>query len=95
MFILTLNYIKPLEGVEEFLQAHRQFLDKYYQKQKFLLSGPQEPRTGGVILCHCHNKEEVQKIILEDPFYTNQVAEYDITEFYPVKASDDLIQYLK
>ena len=95
MFILSLNYIKPLEVVEQFLPGHRQFLDTYYQQKKFLLSGPKEPRTGGVILCHCEDKEAVLNIISQDPFYINQIAEYDITEFYPVKTSEDLTQYLK
>ncbi|PCS05705.1 hypothetical protein RU87_GL000415 [Lactococcus plantarum] len=35
------------------------------------------------------------KIISQDPFYINQIAEYDITEFYPVKTSQELTQYLK
>ncbi|MGX7047012.1 hypothetical protein ACWN83_08315 [Pseudolactococcus plantarum] len=48
-----------------------------------------------MILCHCDDKEAVLKIISQDPFYINQIAEYDITEFYPVKTSQELTQYLK
>ncbi len=33
MFILSLNYIKPLEVVEQFLPGHRQFLDTYINRK--------------------------------------------------------------
>lgn len=94
MFILNLNYIKPLKTVEQFLQGHREFLAHYYKEEKFLLSGPKEPRTGGVIICYCDNRDEVMRIISQDPFYINQIAEYEITEFYPVKTAKDLAKYL-
>ena len=31
MFIVSLTYIQPLEKIEEFLDEHRTFLDKFYQ----------------------------------------------------------------
>lgn len=94
MYILNLNYIKPLETVERFLQGHREFLDEYYAKEKFLLSGPKEPRNGGIIICHCDSRDEVLHILSQDPFYINQIAEYEITEFYPVKTAKAFTQYL-
>ena len=39
------------------------------------------PRTGGIILVRAKNKEAVQKIITHDPFYQNEIAQYEIIEF--------------
>lgn len=80
MFILLLHYKQPIEEVIKNLEAHRVFLDKYYDQGKFILSGPRIPRTGGCILCHAASKEEVKEIIKEYPFYFNRIADYEIIE---------------
>jgi len=85
MFILVLKYIKPLEQVDKYLEPHIQYLEKYYSLQKFICSGRRNPRIGGVILCRTHNLKETEAIIVEDPFYINQIAEYEIIEFSPSK----------
>jgi len=85
MFILVLKYIKPLEQVDKYLEPHIQYLEKYYSLQKFICSGRRNPRIGGVVLCKAHNLEEAEAIIAEDPFYINQIAEYEIIEFSPSK----------
>ncbi|CAG9895298.1 hypothetical protein BOVA604_2413 [Bacteroides ovatus] len=84
MFVLILTYKAPIEKVLELLDAHCRFLDKYYNAGNFLASGPQIPRTGGVILCRATDRVEVEEIIKEDPF--NEIADYQIIEFEPNKS---------
>lgn len=93
MFIASLTYIQPLATIEEYLEAHRQFLDKFYQKGLFVMSGRKEPRTGGIILINADNLEEVKQIIAEDPFHQHHIADYQIIEFYPSKVADGLEKY--
>lgn len=95
MFVLKLTYIKGIKEVEKLLTAHRAYLDKNYASHHFLASGPQVPRTGGMILCVANNREEVDSIIAEDPFLINGVADYDIIEFVPRKHVAELNDYLK
>lgn len=85
MFIIELTYKKELSEVEKFLENHKNFLDKNYEKKKFLCSGRKEPRTGGVILSNLLNRKEVEEIIQKDPFFINDIAKYNIIEFYPSK----------
>jgi len=42
-------------------------------------------RNGGVILCTGDSKEEVESIILEDPFNIHGLATYQVIEFTPSK----------
>lgn len=86
MFVITLTYKDSIENVLRLLPVHRQFLDKYYEAGNFIASGPQVPRTGGVILCQANNRNEVERIIKEDPF--NEIADYHITEFEANKCTD-------
>ena len=83
MFILTLTYKAPLEEVMRLLPVHYDFLNKYYESGHFIASGPQVPRTGGVIICKAESRPEVEQIISEDPF--NEIADYQVTEFEPNK----------
>lgn len=85
MFVIVLEYIKPLEVIEELLEEHIIFLNKYYEMEKFICSGRQNPRVGGLILAKASSKQELEKIIEEDPFYINKAAEYKIIEFVPTK----------
>nr|WP_320025853.1 YciI family protein [uncultured Acetobacterium sp.] len=94
MFIILLNYTKPIEAVEAVIPAHIDYLDHYYQLDKFVLSGRKRPRTGGVILCQASDKEEVWTIIAEDPFFIEKVADYEVLEFLPTKAAVGLERYL-
>lgn len=88
MFILNLTYIKPISDVETHLQNHISFLEKYYSSDKFICSGRKNPRIGGVILCNATDINEVNTIIKEDPFYTENIAKYEIIEFTPTKYAD-------
>lgn len=94
MFIIELTYTKPLEVVDQHLISHREFLDQYYANGTFIASGPQIPRTGGVIIAQAKNEAELQKIIEQDPFYINDIAEYRVIEFDAVKKQDWLAKHL-
>ncbi len=86
MFVILLNYKKPLSIVDRFVGEHREFLEQHYISGHFLLSGRKEPRTGGVILAKAETKSEIESIVRSDPFYREQIAEYEIVEFVPSMA---------
>lgn len=83
MFVVLLNYIKPLSEVDRFVGEHREFLEHYYASGNFLLSGRKDPRTGGVILANAGTRADIESIIQNDPFHREQIAKYEIVEFLP------------
>jgi uncharacterized protein YciI len=89
MFIVSLTYKTELSEVDQYIEAHVRFLDKYYTAGKFIASGRKVPRTGGIILIHAAGKAEVDSIIKEDPFYIADVADYEVTEFIPTKTAKE------
>ncbi len=94
MFILLLTYQKPLEEVDKHLAAHKVYLDKNYVVGNFIASGRRNPRIGGVILCRASQKEIVEELIKEDPFYAYEVAKYEILEFEPTKFTEGFDRFL-
>ena len=90
MFIISLNYIVPLEQLDKYMDAHVKYLKKYYKADVFIMSGRKVPRTGGVIIAQADSQEILEKIIAEDPFHTHQLAEFTITEFMASQSHPDL-----
>jgi uncharacterized protein YciI len=78
MFIIDLQYIVPLEELDEHMADHMQFLRKYYKNNVFVASGRKVPRTGGIILALANSKDEIITLMKEDPFTQHQLAEYTI-----------------
>lgn len=89
MYIAIVKYKKPLEEVDRFLQAHRDYLAKRYAAGDLITSGPQNPRAGGVIMIKPMERAAVDEIVANDPFYINGIADYQIVEFTPTLFCDD------
>jgi len=81
MFIIDIHYIAPIEEVDKHIDAHSAYLKKYIDNNTFIIAGRKVPRTGGILIANTGSKEEVEKIITEDPFYQHKVVEMTITEF--------------
>lgn len=94
MIIAVLTYKTELSEVEKFLEEHRMYLDKYYSSGKFVASGAQNPRIGGIILMNT-TKDEAQFLIKEDPFFRNNIAEYELIEFSPTKYQAGFDQFIR
>lgn len=90
MFFIKGTYRKPIEEVDRVLPAHYEYLDKCFAERKFIFAGRRVPRNGGVILCNPRDREEAEAILREDPFYQNDIMEFEIIEFTPVKYLDEL-----
>lgn len=94
MLIIELTYQKPLTEIDKYVAAHREWLDKYYQKGLLLVSGPKQPRDGGIIIA-LTDRETANQLIREDPFHQHGLAQYKITEFEPVKYCVELVDKIK
>ena len=92
MFIISLSY-KDIAGVDAQLDAHRDFLREQYGRGVFLMSGPKDPRTGGIIVATAETRAEIEAVIALDPFKRAGVADYEVTEFVPTMTSDALASF--
>ncbi|KJF95884.1 YciI family protein [Photobacterium angustum] len=95
MFIVSLTYISEMSEVDKHLEAHIQYLDKYYKLGIFLASGRKVPRNGGVILAKAENLDELEVILNNDPFKIHNLANYEITKFVPSKTVPELAFLIK
>ncbi len=83
MYIVSITYRCGMETVEANLDAHITYLKAQYEKGYFIASGRKVPRTGGIILAEMPSREALDAVLAEDPFATEGVADYEVTEFIP------------
>lgn len=95
MFIVQLTYKVAISEVDKYLQAHREYLDYYYKQGLLLASGPMIPRTGGIIIAMTNDKDYLEEIIQQDPFYQAEIANYTLTEFAPLKHREEISLLIK
>jgi uncharacterized protein YciI len=80
MFIVIVRYKVPLPQIDAALEAHRAWLEREFAAGRFILAGPQEPRTGGAILAQGCGRTELMDILAEDPFNQQGLADYEVIE---------------
>jgi uncharacterized protein YciI len=90
MFVIELVYKADLAKIDARMAAHVRFLKKYYASGNFLVSGRKIPREGGIILAVGKNREQIQEIVEEDPFYEHGLADVRIIEFRVSQRADDI-----
>jgi uncharacterized protein YciI len=94
MFLLLSRYLKPAEEVDRFIPEHRAYLDRYYDSGLFVVSGPLNPRTGGVIITVDAPRERIEAALAEDPFVREGISEYQILEFGATKRAQRFLEAL-
>ena len=90
MFVIELTYKAPLAAIDAHMAEHVVFLRKYYASGNFLVSGRKIPRDGGIILAVGGNRQLINAIIKEDPFFIHGLADFRIIEFRASQRADDI-----
>ncbi|MFI0825272.1 YciI family protein [Streptomyces roseolus] len=93
MFVMELTYTAPVERADALMDAHVAWLDEQYAAGVFLASGRKNPRDGGVILAAGVDRAAIERIAAADPFSSEGVCAYRITEFYASKTVEGLAGY--
>lgn len=93
IFIIILKYIADIDQIDKFRAKHMEFLEDYYNKGTFIMSGPRIPRNGGIIMAKSKSYEELQEILSYDPFYNQKLASFEIIEFMPTKFAKNLEEF--
>jgi uncharacterized protein YciI len=94
MFVILVQYTKAIQEVDQYLSAHRDYLETGYQKGYLMASGPQNPRTGGVLLSQLKDRRILNAFLEHDPFYMHDIASYQVIEFTPVKFHQLLASFI-
>ena len=83
LFVVSLDYLVPIEQVEPHLDAHMDWIKECLEQNMILVAGAKVPRTGGVIIATADSAEALQAVLERDPFHSEGIASFTVTEFRP------------
>lgn len=95
MFVIELTYTADLAAIDAQMPAHMAFLRTHYDAGRFLASGRQVPRTGGIILAVGSSRDEIEAIARADPFCVHGLATFRVIEFRVSQRAADLRERLE
>lgn len=82
-FVVEIIYTRPFDEVAAVVDEHRAYLQTGYQNGLLLISGPQEPRVGGILVMKADSLATIQSFCNGDPYAQHNVARHRIIEFFP------------
>ena len=94
-FVISLHYVAPLSAIDSAMRSHVAFLERQRKAGVFIAWGRKVPRTGGIILACGGSRSGMERIMQDDPFVAQGLAQIEVTEFLPKPAGMvDGVQHL-
>ena len=90
MFIVLLKFSDNKGQASQFMQGHKEWIQRGYDDGVFLLTGSLQPNLGGGIVAHNTSLPELQGRVKGDPFVAENVVSAEIIEITPSKADERL-----
>ncbi len=84
-FLVFINYKVPVDQLGETVQQHRDFLQTGYERGWLLMSGPRNPKTGGIVVARAPSQADLVDFFKDDPYKILGLADHEFLEFDPVK----------
>lgn len=94
-FVVIITYVKPFANFESLLPAHREHLQRGVEAGLLLVSGPQLPRTGGILIVRADSLDALEQFIAADPYAINRVATFQAIEFVPGRHQPFLADWIE
>ena len=91
--IAIIRYLRPFEEVSPHVDEHRAYLRSLKADGRLLVSGPMDPRVGGILLLRLPDENvltELDRIRDGDPFTQRGLAQYELMPWVPVIGKEDL-----
>jgi uncharacterized protein YciI len=94
-FLIEITYTLPFEQIAPIVPEHRAFLQEGYDSGMLLMSGPINPRIGGIVIARAESEDQLRDYFSRDPYFLKQVAIYRFVEFEPVKYQTLVADWVK
>ena len=90
MFIVLLKFSDNKDKVSQFMEGHKEWIQRGFDDGVFLLAGGLQPNFGGGIVAHNTSLSDLQSRVNTDPFVAENVVSADIFEITPSRADERL-----
>ena len=93
MFFVLLRFSGNKGQAGQFMDGHKEWLERGFDDGIFLLTGSLQPNLGGGIVAHNTSLSELQDRVNDDPFVAENIVSAEILEIAPSR-SDERLAFL-
>ena len=90
MFIVTLKFSDNKVKAGQFMECHKEWLNRGFDDGVFLLTGSLQPNSGGGIVAHNTSLPDLQNRVNHDPFVAENIVSAEILEITPARTDERL-----
>ncbi|OIQ93797.1 hypothetical protein GALL_242850 [mine drainage metagenome] len=90
MFIVLLKFSSNKSQASQFMEGHKEWIQRGFDDGVFLLVGSLQPNWGGGIVAHNTSLPDLQSRVNDDPFVAGNVVSAEILEITPSQADERL-----
>ena len=90
MYVVLLKFSSNKGQAGQFMEAHKQWIQRGFDDGVFLLAGSLQPALGGAIVVHNTSRSTLEGRVSDDPFVAHDIVRAEIVEITPSKAQSRL-----
>lgn len=90
MFIVLLKFSSNKSQAGQFMEGHKEWIERGIEDGVFALVGSLQPNLGGGIVAHNTSLPDLQRRVNDDPFVAENIVSSEIIEITPTKVDERL-----
>jgi uncharacterized protein YciI len=90
MFVVLLKFSENKGRAGQFMEGHKEWIQRGFDDGVFLLTGSLQPNLGGGIVAHSTSLADLQVRVNADPFVAENVVSPEIHEIAPSRSDERL-----
>ena len=90
MFIVLLKFSSNKSQAGQFMEGHKEWIERGIEDGVFVLVGSLQPNLGGGIVAHNTSLSDLQDRVNDDPFVAENIVSAEILEITPAKVDERL-----
>lgn len=90
MFVVLLKFSDNKVQAKQFMEGHKEWINRGFEDGVFLLVGSLQPDSGGAVLAHNTSLSDLQRRVNNDPFVAENIVAAEILEIAPSKIDERL-----
>ncbi len=90
MFIVLLKFSSNKSQAGQFMESHKEWIERGINDGVFVLVGSLQPNLGGGIVAHNTTLSDLRDRVNNDPFVAENIVSAEILEITPAKVDERL-----
>ncbi len=94
MFMVLLKFAENKASAAQFMDGHKDWIQRGFDEGVFLMAGSLQPNLGGSLMAYNTTRPALEARVQDDPFVAENVVSAEILDITPAR-TDARLDFLK